>query len=126
LPCVLCPGAQQRSHLCRAFFLGARQRASHVVSFRRRQLLFLPCAVKKLTTKIIYRVLSDAAHGKGALPCKMLPCALCRVPRRETHGKEFAVRPDEKRMAKSLSCVLEPLPWRTAKPLFPVVSSSFR
>jgi hypothetical protein len=51
----------------------------------------LPCAVKKRTTKIIYRALSDATHNKGALPCKMLPCALCRVPRRKTHNKEFAV-----------------------------------
>jgi hypothetical protein len=53
---------------------------------------FLPCVMKKRTAKILYRVLSDAAHGKGILPCKMLPCALCRAPRRKTHGKEFAVR----------------------------------
>jgi hypothetical protein len=42
---------------------------------------FLPCVMKKRTAKILYRVLSDAAHGKGILPCKMLPCALCRAPR---------------------------------------------
>jgi hypothetical protein len=53
---------------------------------------FLPCIVKKRTAKIIYRALSDAARGKGVLPCKMLPCALCRALRRKTHGKEFAVR----------------------------------
>jgi hypothetical protein len=35
----------------------------------------LPCVVKKHTAKIVYRALSDAAHGKGASPCKMLPCA---------------------------------------------------
>jgi hypothetical protein len=39
----------------------------------------LPCVMKKRTAKIIYRALSDAAHDKDALPCKMLPCALCRV-----------------------------------------------
>jgi hypothetical protein len=35
----------------------------------------LPCVVKKRTSKIVYRALSRAAHGKGASPCKMLPCA---------------------------------------------------
>jgi hypothetical protein len=48
---------------------------------------FLPCAVKKRTAKIIYRALSDAAHGKGALPCKMLPCALCRGPTKNTRQR---------------------------------------
>jgi hypothetical protein len=72
---------------------------------------FLPCAVKKRTAKTIYRALLDAAHDKGALPCKMLPCALCRAPRQKTHGKEFAVR-----FSAFAVC-----PWRTAKPLFPVV-----
>jgi hypothetical protein len=67
LSCVLC--------------LDALQRASHVVSPRRCQLLFLPCAARKRTAKIIYHALSGAAHGKGALPCKMLPCALCHAPR---------------------------------------------
>jgi hypothetical protein len=66
----------------------------------------LPCVVKKRTAKIFYRALSDAAHGKGASPCKMLPCALCRAPRQKTHGKGFAVRSG-----------------RTAKPLFPVSRS---
>jgi hypothetical protein len=65
---------------------------------------------KKHTAKIVYRALSDAAHGKGASPCKMLPCALCRAPRQKTHGKGFAVRPDKKRTAKGLPCVLRPLP----------------
>jgi hypothetical protein len=55
-------------------------------------LLFLPCAVKKRTTKIIYRALSDTAHDKGAFPCKMLLYALYYAPRRKTHDKEFAVR----------------------------------
>jgi hypothetical protein len=92
-------------------FPGARQRASHVVSSRRRQLLFLPCAVKKRTTKIIYRALSDTAHGNGALPCEMLPCALCRWPRRKTHDKEFAMR----------FRAFAVRPWGTTNPLFPVV-----
>jgi hypothetical protein len=61
--------------------------------------------VKKRMAQVIYRALSDAAHGKGALPCKMLPCALCRASRRKTHGKEFAVRHG-----------------RTTKPLFPVLN----
>jgi hypothetical protein len=69
--------------------------------------------VKKLTAKIIYRALSDAAHGKGVLPCKMLPCALYRAPRQKTHGKEFAVR------FKAFAV----RSWRTAKLLFPVVSA---
>jgi hypothetical protein len=72
----------------------------------------LPCVVKKRTAKIFYRALSDAAHGKGASPCKMLPCALCRAPRQKTHGKGFAVR--FKAFAVRSG--------RTAKPLFPVVS----
>jgi hypothetical protein len=48
--------------------------------------------VEKRTANFVYRALSGAAHGKGASPCKMLPCALCRAPRRKTHGKGFAVR----------------------------------
>jgi hypothetical protein len=72
---------------------------------------FLPCVVKKRMAKILYRALSDAAHGKGALPCKMLPCALCCAPRRKTHGKEFAVR----------FWTFAVRPRRTANPLFPVV-----
>jgi hypothetical protein len=68
--------------------------------------------VKKRTAKIFYRALSDAAHGKGASPCKMLPCALCRAPRQKTHGKGFAVR--FKAFAVRSG--------RTAKPLFPVVT----
>jgi hypothetical protein len=72
----------------------------------------LPCVVKKRTAKIVYRALSDAVHGKGALPCKMLPCALCRAPRQKTHGKGFAVR--FKAFAVRSG--------RTAKPLFPGVS----
>jgi hypothetical protein len=68
--------------------------------------------VKKLTAKIIYRALSDAAHGKGVLPCKMLPCALYRAPRQKTHGKEFAVR------FKAFAV----RSWRTAKLLFLVVT----
>jgi hypothetical protein len=93
LPCIFGLGARQRSHLCRAFCSPAHGKGCHtpfvsgaVCCF------FLPCVVKKCTTKIIYRALSDVAHGKGALPCKMLPCALCRAPRRKTHGKEFTVR----------------------------------
>jgi hypothetical protein len=105
LPCVFQAGARQTARVCRAFC--SRRTAKGVprclapvplVDF------FLPCVVKKRTTKIVYRALSGVAHGKGALPCKMLPCALCRAPRQKTHGKEFAVRS-----------------WRTAKPRFPVV-----
>jgi hypothetical protein len=71
----------------------------------------LPCVVKKRTAKIVYRALSGAAHGKGASPCKMLPCALCRAPRQKTHDKGFAVR-FKAFVVRS---------GRTAKPLFPVV-----
>jgi hypothetical protein len=71
----------------------------------------LPCVLKKCTAKIVYRALSDAAHGKGASPCKMLPCALCRAPRQKTHDKGFAVR--FKAFAVRSG--------RTTKPLFPVV-----
>jgi hypothetical protein len=41
----------------------------------------------------------------------MLPCALCRAPRRKTHDKEFAVRFRAFAVRHG----------RTAKPLFPVV-----
>jgi hypothetical protein len=68
--------------------------------------------VKKRTAKIVYRALSDAAHGKGGLPCKMLPCALCHAPRQKTHGKGFAV------CFKAFAV----RSGRTAKPLFPVVT----
>jgi hypothetical protein len=71
----------------------------------------LPCVAKKCTTKNIYRTLSDVAHGKDALPWKMLPCALCRAPRRKMHDKGFAMRFWSFAMRS----------WRTAKPRFPVV-----
>jgi hypothetical protein len=72
---------------------------------------FLPCVVKKRTTKILYRALSDAAHAKGLYHAKCY-----RVP--------FAVRLDEKRTAKSLPCFFGPLPCaRGANPLFPVVAT---
>jgi hypothetical protein len=70
----------------------------------------LPCVVKKRTANIVYRALSGAAHGKGASPCKTLPCAICRAPRQKTHDKGFAVR--FKAFAVRSG--------RTAKPLFPV------
>jgi hypothetical protein len=73
---------------------------------------WLPCVVKKRTTKIVYHALSDVAHGKGASPCKMLPYALCRAPRQKTHDKEFAVR----------FWAFAVRSWRTAKPRFPVVT----
>jgi hypothetical protein len=53
------------------FLPGAQQRGSHTVWFRRRQLLLFVVHREKRTTKIIYRALSDVAHGKDALPCKM-------------------------------------------------------
>jgi hypothetical protein len=52
----------------------------------------LPCASPWRTAKKVHRALSEEAHGNGSLPCKLLPCALCRAPRRKTHGKNFAVR----------------------------------
>jgi hypothetical protein len=51
------------------------------------------------------------AHGNGTLPCKMLPCALCRAPRRKTHDKDFAVR----------FHAFAVRPGRTTNSLFPVV-----
>jgi hypothetical protein len=76
---------------------------------------FFAVRLKKRTAKIVYRALSAMAHGKGALPCKMLPCALCRAPfavrPEKKHGKEFAVR------FKAFAV----RSWRTAKLLFPVV-----
>jgi hypothetical protein len=74
----------------------------------------LPCVVEKRTANFVYRALSGAAHGKGASPCKMLPCALCRAPRRKTHDKGFAVR--------FLAFAVRSR--RTAKPLLPVVVGS--
>jgi hypothetical protein len=121
------PRRTAKRALCRAFFsqahskepslpfvflTGARQRGLHAVWFRHRQLLLFAVHREKRTTKIIYRALSDVAHGKDALPCKMLPCALCRAPRRKTHGKGFVVR--------FWSFVVRS--WSTAKPRFPVVN----
>jgi hypothetical protein len=75
LPCVFQAGARQRAHVCRVFCSrrtakGVTRRLAPVPS-----VAFLPCVVQKRTAKIVYRALSDVAHGKGALPCKMLPCA---------------------------------------------------
>jgi hypothetical protein len=109
LTCVFQAGARQRalfavrfsgrrtakSPVCHAFFrqvhgkelmfavrfaCGARQRVSHVVWRRCRQLLFFAVRRAKTHAKIVYRALSDVAHSKGALPCTMLPCTLCRAP----------------------------------------------
>jgi hypothetical protein len=109
LPCVFSPGARQRCFAPRRTAKGATRRLPPVPSVA----FFLPCVVKKRTAKIIYRALSDVAHDKGALSCKMLPCALCRAPRQKTHAKEFAVR-FKAFVVRS---------WRTAKPLFPVVKA---
>jgi hypothetical protein len=107
-PSLLCVFSRRRTAkraLCRAFFSRAHGKegcmpfGSGAVSC-----FYLPCVAKKRTAKNIYRALSDVAHGKDALPCKMLLCALCRAPRRKTHRKGFAVRF-----------------WSFAKPRFPVV-----
>jgi hypothetical protein len=98
--------------LCRAFFSQAHGKEGHTPFGSGAVGCFcLPCVVKKRTSKIIYRALSDVAHGKDTLPCKMLSCALCRAPRRKTHGKVFVVR--------FWAFVVRS--WRTAKQRFPVV-----
>jgi hypothetical protein len=82
LSCVLCHGARQRAHLCRAFCASTHCKGRHTSSHPGAvSCFFLPCAARKRTAKIIYHALSGAAHGKGALPCKMLSCALCHAPR---------------------------------------------
>jgi hypothetical protein len=84
LPCVFQAGARQRTYVCRT--PGAKRTAKGVP--RRLApvplVVFLPCVLEKRTAKIVYHALSDVAHDKGALPCKMLPCAFCRAPRRKT------------------------------------------
>jgi hypothetical protein len=92
LPCVFQAGARQRAHVCRAFCSrrtakGVTRRLAPVPS-----VAFFAVRREKSTAKIVYCALSDVAHDKGALLCKMLPCALCRAPRRKRHGKEVAVR----------------------------------
>jgi hypothetical protein len=52
----------------------------------------LPCTSPWRTAKKVHRALSEESHGNGSLPCKLLPCALCRAPRWKMHGKDFAVR----------------------------------
>jgi hypothetical protein len=64
------PWRTAKSLLYRAFFPGARQRAAHAVSFRRRQLLFF--AVRRGKT-----------HGKDYLPC---------VVRRDARQRVFTVQ----------------------------------
>jgi hypothetical protein len=92
LPCVLCLGARQRVSLP-CIFPPVHGKGRHTPSPSSAvSCFYLSCAAKKRTAKTIYRALLDAAHAKGALPCKMLSCALCRAPRRKTHGKEFAMR----------------------------------
>jgi hypothetical protein len=112
LSCVFQGGARQKTPVCRAF---CSRRTTKVVPRRLAPvpLVAFVCRAsrKKRTAKIAYRALSDAAHGKGASPCKILPCALCRAPRQKTHGKGFAVR--FKAFAVRSG--------RTAKALFPVV-----
>jgi hypothetical protein len=75
------------------FLSGARQRGSHAVWFRRRQLL-------------LFAMRREKTHGKDYLPC---------VVRRGARQRRFTVqnatvRPDEKLTAKCLPCVFGPLP----------------
>jgi hypothetical protein len=93
LPWVFLPRRTAKRALCRAFFSHAHGKESHTPFGSGAVSCFcVPCVVKKRTTNIVYRALSYVAHDKDALPCKMLPCALCRAPRRKKHDKEFAVR----------------------------------
>jgi hypothetical protein len=106
------PWLTANSLLCRAFFPGARQRASHAVSSRRRQLLFF--AVRRGKT-----------HGKDYLSC---------IVRRGARQRVFTVQ-------NATVCPLPCAPtknarqrvcrtflglWRMAKPLFPVVRRGLR
>jgi hypothetical protein len=86
LTCVFGPGARQRSHLCRVFFSQAHGEGCHT-SFGSGAIscFFLPCVMKKRMAKIIYRALSDVAHGKDGTmqnaTVRSLSCALCHTPR---------------------------------------------
>jgi hypothetical protein len=119
LPCVLDYSARQRPVIAGCFFL--RRTAKDVT----RRLapapsvaFFLTCAFPWCTANIVHRALSDPAQGNETLPCKMLPCALCRTPRRKTHGKVFAVR-FRAFAVRFRAFVVRPR--RTANPLFPIV-----
>jgi hypothetical protein len=102
-------GARQRLVIAVRFSSGGTPFGPYAV-----RCFFLPCASPWRTAKIVHRALSDMAHGNGTLPCKMLPCAVCRASRWKTHHKNFVVR----------FCAFAVRPGRTANPLFPVVEIS--
>jgi hypothetical protein len=102
--------------VCRAFFRqahgkepmfavrfapGARQRVSHAVWRQCRQLLFLPCVVKKARQRL------STVRCQTWRTTKGLYCVKC-------YHAPFAVRPDEKGTAKRLPCVLWPLHGKAA------------
>jgi hypothetical protein len=99
------PWRMAKSLLCRAFFPGARQRASHAVSSWRRRLLFfavrhgkthgkdyLPCVVRRGARQRVFTVQNATVRP---LPCAPMKNArqrvcraflgLCRAP--VAHGK---------------------------------------
>jgi hypothetical protein len=66
---------------------------------------FSQCASLRRTTKIVHHALSETVHDNATLPCKNLPCALCRAPMKNArqrlccapgaHGKPRLSRNDE-------------------------------
>jgi hypothetical protein len=70
----------------------------------------LLCA-KFATRLMVRRAFRENTKDKGPLPCKNLPCGLCRAWPRKTHSKGFAVR----------FLLFAVRPKRTANSRFPVV-----
>jgi hypothetical protein len=97
--------------LCRAFFPGARQRASHAVSSRCRQLLFfavrrgkthgkdyLPCVVRRGARQRVFTVQNATVRPLPCAPMKNARQRVCRAP--VAHGKAAVSRSANCRMCK--------------------------
>jgi hypothetical protein len=76
-----CVGARQRPILCRVFYSRRMTNPSRRrLQRERRESLFLLCAARDVRQRF-FAVCVENVHDNVSLPCKNLPCALCRVPR---------------------------------------------
>jgi hypothetical protein len=98
LSCVLCHGARQRAHLCRAFCASTHCKGRHTSSHPGAVSCFFCRVPRENARQRLFIMRCQARHtAKGLYRAKCY-----RVP--------FVMRPDEKRTTKSLSCILGPLP----------------
>jgi hypothetical protein len=98
--------------LCREYLGGARQRAGDAVALGTAADPFsLPCVTFCARQRPMPCVAFPYGARQRSLPGKNAPCALCRAPEQNPHGKGCAVRV----LASAVR------PWRTAKRANPIV-----